>query len=252
MRCPECKAYVPYDSKLKKCVACGAEIKRKPFLEDLLNMTAEFAAEKNFIFWGLFAVIFGMIVGAVEFALGGGSLLDYYEDNIFYSLVIFIYWGTIIELIVKANAQIRLASRTVIIKERRILRIFRLGTNLSVLAGLGISTLWIGPDKVMANLPALTLITSATICLFWALEGMFFQEEHFQDARVRNFFIPLGIRHPHPYRVASAWYIALLIFAGAVYSVLIMFPSIFWGVYNTWFVQSTIKFINSFLAYLPI
>lgn len=252
MRCPVCKAFVPFDSKLKKCAACGAPIEKKPFFEDFLNMIAEFSAEKNFIFWGFSAVIAGMIIGAVDFGLGGGDLLDYYEDNIFNSLVIFIYWGIIIELIVKINAQIRITAKTVILKERRILRVFRIGTNLSWLTGIAVSIIWIGPDKIMANLPAFTLITTSTVCLFWAFEGMFFQEEHFLDARVRNFFIPLGIRHPHPYRVVSAWFIALLIFAVATHSVLVMFPSIFWGIYNSWFIQSTIQFINAFLAYLPI
>jgi len=252
MRCPVCKAYVPYDSKLKKCPACDAAIEKKPFLEDFFNMVAEFSAEKNFIFWGFAALVAGMLIGAVEFALGHGRLLDYYEGNLFHSIIIFLYWGIVLELVVKANAHIRLAAKTVIIKERRVLRVFRIGTNLAFLAGIITALIWIGPSDVFSNLPAFTLITTSVICLFWAGEGIFFREEHFQDTRVRNFFLPLGVRHPHPYRVASAWFIALLVFALAIYSLLMMFPTIFWGVYNTWFVQSTIKFIKSFLAYLPV
>lgn len=251
MRCPICKAYVPFDSKLKKCVACGAPLVKKPVMEDTLNMTAELAADKNFIFWGFFTLILGAIVGAVEFALGGGALFDYFEGHIFHSLILFMYWGFVVELVVKTNAQIRLASKTVIIKERRILRIFRLGTNLAFLGGILLSTAWIGPNSVLANFPALTLITTATVCLFWALEGMYFREEHFEDHRVRNFFILLGVRHPHPYRIISAWYISVITLALIIYWGLRMFPSIFWNFYNSGLVQSIVKAVASFLKYFP-
>ncbi len=252
MRCSNCKAYLPYDTKQKVCPACGEPIKKKPFLEDVINMSAEIAAERNFLFWGMVILILWVVVGIVEFSLSSGKLFKYFEDNIFYSLIIFLYWGFVIEIIAKVNAQIRLASRTVILKERRSLRIFRLGTNISFLLGLALSVIWVGPDKFFARLPGITLITTSIICLFWALEGMFFRDEHFEDHRVRNFFLLLGVRHPHPYRLASAWYIGGIVFALIIYLSLSMFPSIFWGIYNSWFIQSSIKVINSFIQYLPV
>jgi hypothetical protein len=251
MRCPECKAYLPYDSKLKKCAACGTPITKKPFFEDMLNMTAELAADKNFIFWGISALFFWVIIGAIEFASGGGDLYSYFEGHIIHSLILFLFWGFIVELIAKANAQIRIASKTVILKERIVLRFFRLGTNFSFLIGLALSVVWIGWSKTFANFPALTLITITTICIFWAFEGMYFREKHFEDHRVRNFFLLMGVRHPHPYRVTSAWFLSGTFFALLIYWVLKLFPSIFWGVYNSWLVQSTINFILEFLSYFP-
>lgn len=251
MRCPHCKAYVPFDSKLKKCAACGSIIERKPVMEDVLNMFAELAAEKNFIFWGFSAMIAGLIIGGIEFAVGKGDLLSFFEGKIFYSIIIFIYWGFIVDLMVKANAQIRIASKTLILKERRILRIFRMGTNLSLVTGILLSIVWIGPDRIFECFAGLTMITTATICFYWALEGMFFREDHFEDHRVRNFFRLLGVRHPHPYRVASAYYLAGIILALVIYWGLVLFPSIFINFYNTWFVQSTIKFVLEFLSYFP-
>jgi hypothetical protein len=166
--------------------------------------------------------------------------------------LLFIYWGFIVELIAKANAQIRIASKTVILKERRSLRIFRFGTNMALLVGLLLSLIWVGgPKKFLAHFPGVTLITTATVCLFWALEGFYFQDDHFEDHRVRNFFLLLGVRHPHPYRVMSAWFISGIVLALVVYWGLALFPSIFWGIYKSWFMQSTIKVINSFLNYFP-
>ena len=138
MRCNNCKAYIPYDSKKSECPACGIKIKRKPFLEDLINMTAESAADRNFLFWSFFSLIAWVIAGAVEFGTGGGALFEYFEDNIFHSLILFVFWGIVIEQIAKINAQIRLASKTVILKERRNLRIFRMGSNLSLIAGIAL------------------------------------------------------------------------------------------------------------------
>jgi hypothetical protein len=126
-----------------------------------------------------------------------------------------------------------------------------LGTNLAFLAGILISVVWISPVKFFANFPAFTLISISVICLFWAGEGLFFREEHFEDHRVRNFFILLGVRHPHPYRIVSAWFIAGIVLALVTYWGLYMFPSIFWGIYKSWFIQSTIKFVRSFLQYFP-
>ncbi|NQS97079.1 MAG: hypothetical protein HQ591_01355 [candidate division Zixibacteria bacterium] len=251
MRCSKCKAYIAFDSKLKECPACGSPIDRKPYFEDMLNMLAELAADKNFIFWGIMNLIFWAAVGGVEFALGGGQLLNYFEQNLFYSLILFVFWGFIVELIVKANAQIRIASKTVILKERRSLRMFRLGTNLSLLGGLALSVIWVGIDNFFSHFPGITLVTISVICTFWAIEGMYFREEHFEDHRVRNFFILLGVRHPHPYRVMSAWYLSGITIAAIAYFGLIMFPSIFNSVYNTWFIQSSIKAIKGFLDYFP-
>jgi hypothetical protein len=251
MRCTSCKAYVPFDSKLKKCPACGTPIDKKPFMEDIYNMIAEFCEDKNFIFWAIFALVFWAVIGGVEFGLGGGRLLDYFESNIFHSLVLFIFWGFAIEQIAKTNAQIRLASRTVILKERRNLRIFRIGSNLSIIAGLGLSAAWVGPSKFFAHFPGVTLITVGTMCLFWAIEGMYFNEEHFEDHRVRNFFILLGIRHPHSYRVVSAWFLSGTILALVIFWGFTLFPSILLNIYETWFVQSTVKAVKSFLDYFP-
>ena len=252
MRCPNCKAFVPFDSRLKKCAACGAAIEKKPLLEDTLNMLAEFAEDKNFIFWGFFMVILGLIIGGLEFTLGNGQLFYYYEEHLMHSLILFMFWGIWIEHVAKSNAQIRLQSRTLILRERKLVKNFRRGTNLSLLAGLGIALVWIGPAEYFAQFPAITLITTVTVCMFWALMGLSLKDKQFEDARVRNFFMPMGVRHPHPYRVASAWYIALTIFALAVYTVLERFPSIFWGIYNTWVVQSSIKFFEEVLGYIPI
>ena len=251
MRCPHCKAYVPFDSKLKACAACGTEIIKKPFLEDILNMFAELAADKNFIFWGFAAMIMSLIAGGIEFAVGKGDLLGFFEGKVFYSMLLFIFWGFIIDLVVKANAQIRIASKTLILKERRILRIFRLGTNLSFIAGILLSIIWIGPGRVFECFAGMSIITIGTIGLFWALEGMFFTEEHFEDHRVRNFFKFLGVRHPHPYRVMSAFYLSGITLALVIYWGLRMFPSIFANIYNSWLVQSTIKFVLEFLSYFP-
>jgi len=251
MRCSNCKAYLPYDSKKKECPSCGTKIKKKPFFEDMANMTAEVAADKNFIFWGFVSLIIWIIVGAVDFGMGGGVLFDYFEANIFYTLVLSLYWGFIIDLVAKINAQIRLASKTVILKERRNLRMFRLGTNLSLISGLLLSFLWIGPENFLARFPGITLITSICICIFWAIEGVYFQEEHFEDHRVRNFFLLIGIRHPHPYRIASAWFLSGISVSAVVYFGLTMFPSIFRNFYNTWLVQSTIEAVQGFIKYLP-
>ena len=252
MRCSNCKAYIPYDSKKKECPSCGTAIKRKPFFEDMANMTAEMAAEKNFIFWGFVSLIIWIIVGAVDFGMGGGALFDYFEANIFYTLVLSVYWGFIIDLVVKINAQIRLASKTVILKERRSLRVFRFGTNLSLMFGLLLSFWWIGPDKFLARFPGITLITSICICIFWAIEGVYFSEEHFEDHRVRNFFLLIGVRHPHPYRIVSAWFLAWISVSAVIYFGLTMFPSIFQNFYNTWFVQSSINAVQGFIKVLPI
>ena len=251
MRCPNCKAYVPFDSKVKKCPACNAPINRKPYFEDMLNMTAELSADKNFIFWSISILIFWAVVGAVEFIFGKGQLLAYFEEHIFHSLVLFVFWGFAVEHIIKANAQIRIASKTVILKERRSLRVFRFGTNISLVGGLILSAIWVGPGEFFAHFPGVTLITIAFICTFWALEGMFFREDHFEDHRVRNFFILLGVRHPHPYRIVSAWFLFGIVFSLIVYWGLKMFPSFFDEIYNSWLMQSTIKTVKSFLDYFP-
>lgn len=252
MRCQNCKAYIPYDSKKKECPACGEEIQKKPFFEDLFNMTAEMAADRNFLFWGMVSLAAWVIAGAIEFGLGGGQLFDYFEGNIFHSLVLFLFWGCGVDILAKVNAQIRLASRTLILKERRNLRIFRMGTNLSLIAGLGISLIWIGPEGFFGHFPGVTLLTMITMSIFWAAEGLYFKEDHFEDHRVRNFFILIGVRHPHPYRVAAGWFMFGIVFAAVIYLALTMFPSIFWGIYKSWFIQSSIKAINGFLQYLPI
>ena len=252
MRCSNCKAYLPYDSKKKECPSCGTKIKRKPFFEDMANMTAEMAADKNFIFWGFVSLIVWVIVGAVEFGMGGGVLFDYFESNIFYTLILAVYWGFVIDLIAKINAQIRLASKTVILKERRNLRNFRLGTNLSLISGLLLSYVWIGPKEFLGNFPAITMITTTWVCIFWAVEGIYFKEEHFEDHRVRNFFLLIGVRHPHPYRVVSAWFLSGISVAAVFFFALTMFPSIFNNFYNSWFVQGSVKAVKDFLKFLPV
>jgi|GEM_PF-1634766 len=251
MRCDKCKAYLPFDTKQKNCPACGEPIKGKPIFEDMFNLMAEFAADRNFVYWAFVSLIFWAVVGVAEFALSEGLLFAYFEKNIFHSLVLFVFWGFVVEVIAKINAQIRIASRTLILKERRNLRIFRIGTNLSLLFGLLLALAFVGPRQYFSHFPGITMLAISCVCFFWALEGFYFREEHFEDHRVRNFFFLIGVRHPHNYRVAAAWYVAGFIFSAVIYFALTMFPTIFWGIYNTWFVQSTIKAIKGFLVYFP-
>ncbi|MBL7192181.1 hypothetical protein ISS30_10870 [bacterium] len=251
MRCPNCKAYLPFDSKEKKCSACGTVIKKKPFFEDMLNMSAELSADKSFLFWSIVVMVVVCILGAAEFLLSKGLLLDYLEKHIMHSLLLFLFWGMIIEKQVKINVSIRLASRTVIVRERRILRLYRLWSNITFLGGIALAVFWITPEKLAANFPAFTLIAVSFLCLYWALFGLLMQEREFEDHRIRNFFFFLGVHHPHKYRVASAWYLLGIVIASTSYFTLTMFPSIFWGIYNSGFMQSTIKAVNGFLVYIP-
>lgn len=251
MRCPNCKAYVPFETREKKCAACGATLKKKPFFEDMLNMTVELTSDKNFIFWGFVTLIVVCVIGALEFIWSEGGLFNYFEKHIMHSLLLFLFWGTAVENLVKINANIRLASRTVIIKERRVLRVYRIWSNIAFFAGILLAIVWITPDKIFANFPAFTLIAISFLCLYWSIFGLLMKERVFEDHRVRNFFFFLGVHHPQKYRAVSAFYIFGVVFATTSHISLTRFPSIFWGVYNSWFIQSTIKAVNSFLVYIP-
>ena len=253
MRCPHCKGSISAYNffREQKCPACGEKLKKMPTKEQVKEMLIFFAQDKGYIFWSLVYLMVVWVVAFFEQIFGTGLLGDYVLEYKFRSLLLAAYSGSIIDYIAKANVEVTAVRIKFIFRPPRYLRNFRNLTNFAVVVGFGLAIYaevrW---PNYIAVLPTITLLTSFTVGLVWALMGLALTEDDLNDKRIRYFMEEMRIGRVKYYHRASAIYVGGVFLAGVLYYKLVNISGLWWYIMSARFIYDTVTFFKTYFGWV--
>jgi hypothetical protein len=199
-----------------KCPACGYVVKRIPTLKDVREFWADFLHGRGLAFWSFISLVILAVVGMLELSFGKGVMTTYLLKHWFITLVTGVFLGTVLDLVARSNVEIRDLASKITGRLPRALRIWRRGTNIMLLVGVGLSLLIMHPKGLFEYPPAFAFLSVFFLCCFWAGYSFLLTDEFARDTKLQAFFKRLGVEFVHDLRRTSLYYIM-----GAILSVVV-------------------------------
>ncbi|MBU0520467.1 hypothetical protein KJ564_16175 [bacterium] len=253
MKCPSCKGDIQWSYKGQTCPSCGDPLpKRKAFIVEFFQRSVEFSEDRGFFFWLLVFVLFLIVTAALEHLLGAGKLKIYLDRNKFISLLTMIYVAAHLKLIRNIHTISRPGYPGAYWVDRLIIKKMRRGTNVMLALGVLTSLIVLGPFNIFSMMPAYFVIISLFTALFWSIESFRMDDREFQDAKVRSYFVYLGVIRLRRWRQASGAYLITLVVSGGVFFGLSNVPNLYWNIRMNPFVMETVDIFTGLFDWMPL
>ena len=214
MRCPRCGGWMKtVVFKPARCPACGKMVKVIPTLSDIREFWSQFFQGRGVAFWTFISAAFLTTVGMIEISFGEGLMINYLVDHWFISLIFAIFLGAVLDIVARTNVEIRDMASTVTGRLPRALRIWRRGTNISLIIGMVLAVLILHPHGVFEYPPAFVFLIIFFLCCFWAAYSFLLTDNFARDIKLRAFFKRLGVDYVADLRRVSMYYLIGSIFS---------------------------------------
>ncbi len=252
MKCPNCKGDIAGDYKGQTCPSCGEPLpEKRPILVEWGERIAGFTEDRGFIFWLVSLFLFFFLLGALEHLFGFGQLFYLYDHYKFISVITLLYSAGHLQLVRNINSTVRPGYPGPYWTDRLIIKKFRKGTNLSILAGFITSLIIVGPLRILELLPAYVLIISLFTALFWSIESFRVDDREFMDGKVHSYFEFLGVKRLRDWRKSSGAYMIAIVVSGAVFYGLMQVHGLWWLIKQNPTLNGLINTVNGLFSWMP-
>jgi hypothetical protein len=253
MKCPACKGDVPTGYKGRTCPSCSEALPttQATYIEWAIR-AAGFTEDRGFFFWLFFFAFLMGLFAVLEHLFGPGELAILLDQHKFVSLIMFIYVAAHLKIIRNINTVSRPGYPGRYWIDRLIIRKFKKGTNLSLLAGFLISSIVVGPLNLFSLLPAYVLIMSIFTALFWSVDSFRIDDREFHDAKVKSYFNFLGVKYIRTWRKVSGAYLIGIIVSAATFYGLMQIPDLWWLIKMNPTLNSIIELVNGLFSWIPM
>lgn len=217
MRCPRCGGWMKtVILKPGRCPACGKVVKIIPTMSDLREFWSQFFQGRGVAFWSFMSIFILVTIGMIELSVSDGMMINYLLNHWFIGLVTAVFLGAVLDLVARTNVEIRDMASTITGRLPRPLRIWRRGTNITLLIGIVLALLIMSPRGLFEYPPAFTFLVVFILCCFWAAYSFLITDHFARDLKVKAFFKRIGVDYFYNLRRMAMYYLI-----GAIFSVII-------------------------------
>lgn len=251
MKCPHCNTHVAKIPINWKCPHCNEKLPEPGFWFNFFEGFTEYLQDKGSLFWGIILGCILIILGSVEIIFGNGFLLGFIGHNLFFALLMMLFGGMLINMYMKIILPLHLQfGSDFIVRERKVIRNIRKGTNLAAIVAISTCLLWLGPSTFLKYFHSYLVILGFFLALAWAISSLFLDVRMAEDVRFRHYMERLGVSDLKRLRKISTMTIGALFVAAITYWVLNQMPGL-WNTISNWgLVGTLIFFVKNYLSWI--
>ena len=251
MKCTSCNTFVHKIPINWKCPHCAERLPDPSKWYLFWEGFNEYLEDKGAVFWSVVLAILLIAVGIPEMLLGSGFLISYITSSLLIAIAGIFFGGMLFDMYFKVMLPLRIPyGSNFIIRERAVIRNFRKGTNLAVIAAIITFVIWCGPQLFLKYFPSFFVILGWYLALAWSIAGLFLDGRMAQDVRFRFYMERLGIVNLNIYRRIATIVIASLVIITIGHYILMSIPNLWNDLKNTAFVGRAVHLFSEYFAWL--